>query len=90
VGICEQFYNLFYKIIELLLSRGSSVSIVCGYVLDDGAIEVRSPAEARDFSCNLCVQTGSGANPASCSVRTGGSFPGIKRGRGVTLTAHLI
>jgi hypothetical protein len=26
---------------------GSSVSIVSGYVLDDGAIEVRSPAEAK-------------------------------------------
>jgi hypothetical protein len=28
---------------------GSSVSIVSGYVLDDRAIDVRSPAEAKDF-----------------------------------------
>jgi hypothetical protein len=28
---------------------GSSVSIVCGYGLDDRAIEVRSPAEAKIF-----------------------------------------
>jgi hypothetical protein len=31
-----------------------------------------------DFSSNLCVQTGSGAHPASCSMRTGGPFPGGK------------
>jgi hypothetical protein len=28
---------------------GSSVSIVCGYGLDERAIEVRSPAEAKGF-----------------------------------------
>jgi hypothetical protein len=39
---------------------------------------VRSPTEAEDFSSNLCVQTGSGAHPASCTVGTGGSFPGGK------------
>jgi hypothetical protein len=33
---------------------GSSVNIVSGYGLDDRAIEVRSPAEAKDFSSNLC------------------------------------
>jgi hypothetical protein len=38
---------------------------VSGYGLDDRAIEVRSPAEARDFSSNLCAQTGSGAHSAS-------------------------
>jgi hypothetical protein len=41
-------------------SRGSSVSTVSGYGLDDRAIEVWSPAGAEDFSSNLCVQTGSG------------------------------
>ena len=33
------------------------------------------------------VQTGPGAHPASCTMGTG-SFPGVKGGRGVTLTAH--
>jgi len=33
------------------------------------------------------VQTGPGANPASCTMGTG-SFPGVKSGRGVTLTPH--
>jgi len=38
----------------------------------------------RDFPS---VQTGPGALPASCTVGTG-SFPGVKCGQGVTLTAH--
>jgi hypothetical protein len=60
------------------MSRGSSVSIVSDYGLDDRAIGVRSPAGAKDFSSNLCVQTGSGAHPASCPVGTGGPFPAGK------------
>jgi hypothetical protein len=59
-------------------SRGSSGSIVSDYGLDDRAIEVRSPREAEDFSSSLCVQTGSGAHPASYPMGTGGSFPGSK------------
>jgi hypothetical protein len=50
----------------------SSVSIVSGYGLDDRAIEVRFPAEAEGY----CLQTCSGAHPVSCTVRTGGPFPG--------------
>jgi hypothetical protein len=40
--------------------------------------EVRSPTEVKDFSSTLCVQTGPWAHPASCTVGTGGSFPGGK------------
>jgi hypothetical protein len=69
-------------------ARGSSVSILSGYGLDNRAIGVRSPAEAREFSSSLCVQTGSGAHPASCTMGTGSPFPGAKPGRGVTLTTH--
>jgi hypothetical protein len=58
--------------------RGSSVSIVSGYRLDDRTIEVRSPAGVKDFSSSLCVQTGSGAHPASCTMGTGGPFLGNK------------
>jgi hypothetical protein len=57
---------------------GSSGSIVSDYGLDDRAIGVRSPAGATDFSSILCVQTGSGAHPASCTMGTGGPFPGGK------------
>ena len=35
------------------------------------------------------VQTGHGAHPTSCKIRTG-SFPGVKCGRGVLLTTHLL
>jgi hypothetical protein len=59
---------------------GSSVSIVSDYGLDDRVIGVRSPAEAKDFSSSLCAQTGSGAHPASCTMGTGGPFPGGKAG----------
>jgi hypothetical protein len=59
-------------------SRVSSGSIVSDYGLDDRAIGVRSAAGAKDFSSILYVQTGSGAHPASCTMGTGGPFPGCK------------
>jgi hypothetical protein len=55
---------------------------VSHYGLDDREIGVRSPAGAKDFSSNLCVQTGSGAHPASSPMGTGGTFPGGKARRG--------
>jgi hypothetical protein len=53
-------------------------SIVSDYGLDDRASGVRFPAGAKDFSSSLCVQTGSGAHPASSPMGTGGLFPGGK------------
>jgi hypothetical protein len=35
----------------------------------------RSPTEAEKFSSNICVQTGSGAHPASYTLGIGDSFP---------------
>jgi hypothetical protein len=63
-------------------SRVRSGSIVSAYGLDDRAIGVRSPAGAKDFSSILCVQTGSGTHPASCTLGTGGPFPGGKARKG--------
>jgi hypothetical protein len=63
-------------------SRVSSVSIVSDYGLDNRAIGVRSPAGAKDFSSSFCVQTGSGAHPASCTMGTEGPFPGGKSAPG--------
>jgi hypothetical protein len=63
-------------------SRGGSGSIVSDYGLDDRAIGVRSPAGAKDFPSSLCVQTGSGAYPPSCTMGTGGTFPGGKSAAG--------
>jgi hypothetical protein len=62
------------------------------YGLDDRAIGVRSPAGAKDFSSSLCVQTGSGAHPASCTMVPGILSPGVKRGRDEMLTTnpHLV
>jgi hypothetical protein len=44
-------------------------------------------AGAKNFSCNLCVQTGSGAQPPVQWV-PGVLSPGVNRGRGVMLTTH--
>jgi hypothetical protein len=63
---------------------GSPVSIMSDYRLDD-----RSSAEAKDFSSSLCVKTSAGAHPASSTMGNGCPFPGVKDGRGVTLTTHL-
>jgi hypothetical protein len=49
---------------------------VPGYRLEDRVIGFRSPAE--DFSSSFCVQTGSEAHPASCTMGTGDPFPGGK------------
>jgi hypothetical protein len=64
-------------------SRGSSVSIVCDYGLDDRAIGVRCAAGAKNLSASLCVQTSSEGHPASCTMGTGGKVQ-----QGVTLTTH--
>jgi hypothetical protein len=61
----------------------SSDSIATDYGLDGPGIESRW---GRDFPP---VQTGPGAHPASCTMDTG-SFPGVKCGRGVLLTTHLL
>jgi hypothetical protein len=55
---------------------------VSDYGLDDRAIGVRSPAGAKDISLTSCVQTGSGVHPGSCTMGTGGSFPGGKSAAG--------
>jgi hypothetical protein len=70
------------------LETSSSVSIAFDYTLDDRAIGVRSPAEERDFSSILCVQTSSEAHSASYPMGTGVLSEELKHGRGVTLTTH--
>jgi hypothetical protein len=76
------YYYLFFFRIYVTINTygepGSSVSMVSGYTLDDRTIEVRSLVGAKDFSSNLCVQTGSGANPTSRTTSTRGPFPGGK------------
>ena len=62
------------------VDRDSSVGIAIGCRLDGLGILSRWGAR---FSAP--VQTGPGAHPAFCTMGTG-SFPGVKSGRGVTLT----
>jgi hypothetical protein len=50
------------------MRRDSSVGIATA--------RVRFPAGIRDFSILHSAHTGSGANPASYPMSTGGSFPG--------------
>jgi hypothetical protein len=73
-------FNNTLSIAKIILcqSRGSSGSIVSDYRLDDRAIEIRSLTGAEDFSSSPCIQTDSGAHPASYPMGTGGSFPGGK------------
>jgi hypothetical protein len=80
------------NLLNIFRSRASSVGIVSGYGLDDWAIGVRSPAGARGFSSNLCVQAGSGAYPAFCTMGIGGTFPGGKArpGRYANHSPHLV
>ena len=61
---------------------GSVVGIATGYGLGGPGIESRWVARY-----SSPVQTGPGAHPASCTLGTV-SFPGVKSGRGVTLTHH--
>ena len=68
--------------LDSLHGPGSVVGIATGYGLDGPGIEYRWGAR---FSAP--VQTGPGPNPAPCTMRTR-SFPGVKSGRGVTLTSH--
>jgi hypothetical protein len=64
------------------LGRDSSVGIATGYGLDGLGIE--SGLGARFSTPD---PTDPGAQPASCTMGTG-SLPGVKIGRGVTLTPH--
>ena len=74
--------GLFSENFMAACGPGSSVGISTGYGLDGPGIESRWGAR---FSAP--VQTGPGAHPASCTMGTG-SFPGVKSGRGVTLSPH--
>jgi hypothetical protein len=73
-------------------SRGISVNVVSGYGLDDRAIEVRFPQSQNDFSYSLCVQTGSGAHPASCTMGKVSPSPGAiaRPGRDVDHSPHMV
>jgi len=74
--------DIILTLVLLFDGPGSVVGIANGYGLDGPGIESRW---GRGFSAP--VQTGPGAHPACCKTGTC-SFPGVKSGRGVTLTPH--
>jgi len=81
------FEQILYRKMMYVRHKGGPgivVGIATGYGLDGPGIESRWGAR---FPAP--VQTGPGAHSASCTMGTG-SFPGVKSGRGVTLTPHHI
>jgi hypothetical protein len=70
-----------------------SVSTVSGYGLDDRVIEVRSSAGAKAFFPLTSVSRPTlGPPPASCTMGTGGPFPGAKSrpGHDADHSPHLV
>jgi hypothetical protein len=68
-----------------------SLVIISGYGLDDRAMEVRSPAETKGFFLYpLSRMSRLALGPTQPPVQwvPGVLSPGLKRGRGVTLTTH--
>jgi hypothetical protein len=49
---------------------------------------IGSRQRLKDFSSNLYVQADSGAHTASYTMSTMGPFPGVSRGRDMTLTTR--
>jgi hypothetical protein len=66
IDLLKQHYRNYLFGSELV----GSISVVSDYGPDDRAIEIRSPSKAKEFSCSLCVQTGSEAHLASCTMGT--------------------
>ena len=91
---CSLFLHPSYKWVQLFIvsifwgnspifrGPGSAVGIAT-------ALRVWGPGDRIPVGARFSspVQTGPGAQPASCTMVTG-SFPEVKSGRGVTLTLH--
>lgn len=76
--VCRKQFCLIHGINSSYFTKckpGSSVCIASNYRLDNWGLFL---TEAEYFSCSLCIQTSSGANPASCTRGARGSFLGGK------------
>jgi hypothetical protein len=67
--------NSFF-VLWLFSGKRVAVSLLC--LTTDWTTGVRPPAEVKDYSSSLCVQTSSKTHPASCTMGTGESFPRAK------------
>jgi hypothetical protein len=65
---------MLHDLAEPCQSSDSSHQLLIGNAWDNNP----GPFMWKDFSSSLCVQTGSGAHSASCTMGTGGPFPGGK------------
>jgi hypothetical protein len=85
-GPCANYIDWIYCFLRTIMSSWITwwVSFTCtaqsalGYGLDDRGSRVRFSAGAGSFSLHHRVQNCSGAHPASCPMRTRGSFLGDK------------
>jgi hypothetical protein len=68
---------------SITLHEGATVAQSVECLTTGWTIRVQSPTGAEDCSSSPCVQTGSGAHPASCTMGTRGPFP-----RGKVQTGH--
>jgi hypothetical protein len=82
-------FHTFRTLRKCARSRGSSGSIVSDYGLDGRAIGVRSPAGPRIFPLSSVSSPALGPTQPPVQWVPGVLSPGVKRGRGVTLTTHL-
>jgi hypothetical protein len=71
-------YPTLFPVLTAFDESHCSSVIVSDYGLDDWAIKVRCPAQTKDVSSDFCVENGSRAHSACCSMGTGGLFPGGK------------
>jgi hypothetical protein len=86
-----RYYKIFNLCYDLFREPGSSVRIVSDYGLDDRTIEVRSPAEVKDFFSTLCVQTGSESHSVSYPMGTGGKArPGCDADHSTLFSAEVV
>jgi hypothetical protein len=77
VSVLRTIFLIIYISAINKCEPGSSVSIVSGYRgWTTGPSKFDPRHRRKDFSSSLCVQTGSGAHPASCTMDTEGPFPG--------------
>jgi hypothetical protein len=74
----RNFSNDFPQVCTVYWSRGSSGSIVSDYGLDDRAIGFDPRQGQRIFPLASVSRPALGAHPASCTMGTGGPFPGSK------------
>jgi hypothetical protein len=70
--------------IYINLGAGVVKSVQC--LTTDQTTGVQSPADVKDFSSSLCVETTSEAHPASYSMGTMGPLPGVQCSQSMTLT----